>query len=136
MLKQIITTVTSALTEAGVPEVYSSFDAASPERMGRGIFTVVGIGRFESSTPVYSEYTMYLPFKAEVTIDVTAPERWNVARLYDYYGEKLEPALRSFSGMTSSVAGITIRHDSNISRLVLSVKLCVSGITRIERSTE
>lgn len=136
MLRQILEQAVSALTDAGVPEVYSSFDSISLERKSRGIFTVVGVGRFESTAPVYSEYAMYLPFKAELDIRVTAPENWSMEKLYDYYSEKISPALVSLSGLTTSVAGITMKHDSNISRLVLGIKLSVSGISRIERSAE
>lgn len=135
MLRQIITSAVNALTGAGVPQVYSSFDSIPVERKSRGIFTVVSIGAFESSTPVYSAYTMYLPFKAEIVINITAPEKWSMDKLYTYFDSTTAPALTSLAGMTSRISGITIKHDSNIDRFVLSVKLGVSGITKIERGS-
>ena len=73
MLTEIIDSVVNALRGNGADEVYSAFDAKPVEKKNRGIFTTVGISAFESTTPIYTYNMIYLPFKAEIEINVTAP---------------------------------------------------------------
>lgn len=134
MLSNIIRTIISELDFGGVENVYSAFDAVSLERKNKGIFTVVGVNSFESSAPIYSQYTIFVPFKAEIGISVTAPESSSLEQLYNYYDEKVSPVINKLSGLSSSIRGMTIKFDSAIHRLVLTAKLLASGITRIERS--
>ena len=72
MLKENLDSIKEKLRQAGVTNVYSAFDALPVEKKGE-VFTVVGIGAFETSKPVYSQFNVYLPFKTE--IEVTSQRR-------------------------------------------------------------
>jgi hypothetical protein len=135
MLRDIIQDIISRLRAQDVTDVYSAFDAKAVERKGKGFFTVVGISAFESSAPIYSPYTVYVPFKAEVEINVTAPENYSMVQLYSYYDENISKAVEDMSGLTCRLTKMSVKFDSNIRRLVLTVKLAASGITKIERSS-
>lgn len=134
MLRDIIDDMIEKLAENHVYPVYSAFDGRALERKGRGFFTVVGISAFESSTPIYSQYMVYLPFKSEMELSVTAPDSSSMEELYEYYDNNIAPVITDMTGLTCSIAKISLKFDSNIQRLVLSVKLRVSGITKYERS--
>jgi len=133
MLRELIDDITAKLAENGVDPVYSAFDAKAVSRKGSGFFTVVGIGSFESSAPIYSPYTVFLPFRAEIEISITAPEDYSMIKLYNYYDEKVEPAVSDMSGMTCRLSKMSVKFDSNIQRLVLNVRLSASGLTKIGR---
>ena len=134
MLRDIIDDIIEKLAENHVFPVYSAFDGKSLERKGRSFFTVVGISAFESSTPIYSQYMVYLPFKSEIELNVSAPENSSAKELYEYYDNNIAPVIFDMSGLTCSLGKMSLKFDSNIQRLVLSVKLRVSGITKYERS--
>lgn len=135
MLRDIIDDIIEKLAENHVFPVYSAFDGRALARKGKDFFTVVGISSFESSTPVYSQYTVYLPFKSELELSVTAPESSSMEELYEYYDNNIAPVILDMSGLTCSLSKISLKFDTNIQRLVLSVKLRVSGITKYERSS-
>ncbi|MBR6967014.1 MAG: hypothetical protein IKH78_00645 [Ruminococcus sp.] len=133
MLRELIDDITAKLAENGVDPVYSAFDAKSVSRKGSSFFTVVGIGSFESSAPIYSPYTVFLPFRAEIEISIAAPEDYSMIKLYNYYDEKVGPVVSDMSGMTCRLSKMSVKFDSNIQRLVLNVRLSASGLTRIGR---
>lgn len=135
MIREVINDVIAKLQANGVDAVYSAFDAKPVSSKEKGLFTVVGIGGFESFTPIYSPYTVFLPFKAEIDINVTAAAKMSVADIYKLYDEKIQPVVSEMSGLTCSLTKMSIRFDSNIQRLVLTAKLAASGITKIERSS-
>ncbi len=136
MLTEIIRVVAGALKESGATEVYSAFDAYPTERKGAGYFTLVSTGGLECTAPVYSTTTVYLPYKAKAEIMVTAPESENMAKLYSYYDSKVAPAIDKLTDLNGRLTKLSIKQDSNIGRLVLTAEVTVSGIRRIERSTE
>lgn len=134
MLKQIIDDIIEKLAENNVSPVYSAFDARSIEGKGRSFFTVVGIGAFESMPPIYSPYMVYLPFKAELELSVTAPDSCSMEELYDHYDDNIAPVILDMSGQTCRLVKMSVKFNSNIQRLVLSVRVGVSGLTKFERS--
>ena len=136
MLNTIIGRVIRELRSFGSDSVYSAFDAIPAEKKSKGIYTVVGIEAFESTAPVYSPYIVYLPFRADISVKVTAPPDVPLGTLYGYYSTKTAVAIRELSGLSCSLKKLTVKYDSNISRLVLAAVLSAGGITRIERSTE
>lgn len=131
MLETIINAVKARLEENGAEHVYSAFDNVPMESRRRDIFTVVDISSFESSAPIYSLCTVYIPYRAETEIRVTAPEYCSMTDIYRYYDKFIGTAAGGFNG---SVKGLTVKFDSNIRRLVLTAKLSLSGIIRSERS--
>lgn len=131
MLETIINAVKAKLEENGAHNVYSAFDNVRMESRSKDIFTVVDISSFESSAPIYSLYTVYIPYKAEMEIKVTAPENCSMTDIYRYYDKFIAASLAGFNG---SFKGMTVKFDSNIRRLVLTAKLSFSGIIRLERS--
>lgn len=133
MLRDIIDDIIEKLAEKHVSPVYSAFDGRALVQKGKGFFTVVGISAFESSAPIYSEYVVYLPFKSEIELTVTAPESSSAVKLYEYYDSDIAPVIFDMAGLTCSLSKMSIKFDTNIQRLVLSVKLRVSGITKFER---
>jgi hypothetical protein len=133
MLKDIIDSVVDKLEDSGIDSVYSAFDAEPVEGKGRGIFTVVGIGSFESSTPIFTQYSIYLPFKTEIEIKVTAPDSGTVEQIYTYYDEHIEPVIMSMTGLNCTIKKFTVKFDSNIQRLVLTACFAANGISKTER---
>jgi len=134
MLNTIIDTVVSALRSAGAKPVYSAFDAVSVERKTKDIYTIVGVDSFSSTAPVFSQYVVYVPFKAEISIKAAAPPDTPASALFAYYSRYIAPAVGELSGLECSLKNLTVKFDSNIQRLVLSAVLSAGGITRIERS--
>lgn len=134
MMREILSGIIEKLVQKGADHVYSAFDARSVAGKGSGIFTVVGISSFESSSPIYSPYTVYIPFKSELEISITAPENYSLLSLYDYYDEKIAPAVFELSGLTCELSGMSVKFDSNIERLVMKVRISARGITKLERS--
>lgn len=134
MLNSIIDQICTELRTYGTSPVYSSFDAVPVTRKPDGIYTIVGIESFESTAPVYSPYIVYIPFKSEVSIKVTAPPDCPLEKLYDYYSGKVAVAVGELSGLSCRLKKLTVKYDSNICRLVLTALLDAEGITRIERS--
>ena len=136
MLNTIISRVARELRAFGSDPVYSAFDAIPAEKKPKGIYTVVGIESFESTAPVYSPYIVYIPFKADTSVKVTAPPEIPLSSLYDYYSSKTAVAIGELSGLSCSLKKLSVKYDSNTSRLVLTAVLSAGGITRIERSIE
>lgn len=134
MLNSIISAAVAKLEAHGASHVYSAFDAVPVELKNGGIFTVIGVSSFESTSPIYSLSTIFLPFKAELEIKVTAPENYSAERIYQYFSEKIAPAAAEFSGLGSFLKRVFIKFDSNINRLVLTAIVSAVGTTKIERS--
>ena len=135
MLREIINDITDKLTDSGVTAVYSAFDAVDIAKKEKGIFTVVGIGGFESYSPIYSLYTVFIPFKADIEISITAPPKTSIVDIYEFYDNNIEPVISDMCGLTCSLSKMSIKFDSNIQRLVLTAKRSASGMTKIERSS-
>ena len=133
MIKTVIDAVISAIKGAGAERVYSAFDAVPLEHKGRDIFTTVGVSSLECSAPIFSAYRVYIPFSAETEISIAAPKELSAGALYDYYTEYISAAVGEISGLSSSLKKLVIKYDSNISRLVLTARLVVSGISTTER---
>lgn len=136
MIDSIISEIIEKLSQNGVTPVYSAFDAVSVEKKNRSFFTVVNLGSFELQTPVYSEFTAFVPYRADIDINVTAPENYRMEKLYNYFSENVQPAVMKFSGMNCSVRKISIKQDSNINRFVLTARLSISGMNKFERGSE
>ncbi|MBR6242479.1 MAG: hypothetical protein IKQ90_03175 [Ruminococcus sp.] len=132
MLKNIMDTVMNALREGGVSPLYSAFDAQPLERKTKGIFTVAGLGRAESSAPVYCGTSLYFPFRAEAEVCVTAPQDMPLEKLLGYYSEKIQPVLANFPG--SGLKSLTARLNTNIGRLTLTAVVGITGVYKAERS--
>lgn len=136
MINSVINEIIQKISRNGTVPVYSAFDAVSVERKNRHFFTIVGLDSFELQTPIYSEFTIFAPYKADVDINVTAPESCPLRNLYEYFSDNIKPAVMEISGMNCSMKKISVKHDSNINRFVLTTRLSVSGIDRLERSSE
>ena len=134
MLRDIISDIMAAFADKEVDHVYSAFDARAVARKGSSYFTVVGISSFESTAPIYSQYTVFVPFRAEIEINVTAPEKFSMVQLLGYYDEKIDPVIRDMDSMTCRLKSMDVRFDRNIQRLVLKVKFSAGGISSAERS--
>jgi hypothetical protein len=136
MINDIIQNITEKLVNGGVTPVYNAFDAVPVSNKDKGIFTVIEVESFESTTPIYSLFTVFTPFKAEISIKITAPENYSIAQLYEYYDKKAAPAINKFSSMNCWLSGISIKFDSNINRLVLTAKIPAAGMLKAERGSE
>lgn len=131
MLETIINSVKSELEKSGAANVYSAFDCVPIEKRAGGIFTVVDVCSFESSAPIYTLDTLYIPYKAGVAIKITAPADCSMTDIYSYYDRYIGT---SIAGASGKLGGMTVKFDSNIHRLVMTVKVSLSGIIRAERS--
>ena len=131
-MRDILNAFKAALLAAGNENVYLAFDAL-PVRGKRGHFTVLGIKSFEATTPVYSQFTVFMPFRAEVEVSVYAPESEDMQTLYRFFENSVRPALDAMASLTTRICRLSIRHDTTLKRLVLTVGVSVSGIRRIAR---
>lgn len=131
----IINKIKEKITENGTENVYSAFDAIPISAKGE-FFTVIGIKSFEYNTPVYSQYTIYMPFRAEIEIKILAPESSSMEKLCDYYESEISGTINKLSGLSSNISNISVKHDKNIGRLVLDVIVSVGGMKKTERETE
>ena len=136
MIKDIIENITEKLINGGIAPVYNAFDAVPVSNKDKCIFTVIEVESFESTAPIYSLFTVFTPFKAEISLKITAPENYSIAQLYEYYDKKAVPAINEFSSMSCYLSGISIKFDSNINRLVLTAKIPAAGMIKTERSPE
>lgn len=136
MITSIISEIIQKISQNNSVPVYSAFDAVSIERKSKDFFTTVGLNSFDLQTPIYSAFTIFIPYKAEIDINVTAPENYSMQKLYEYFSDNIKSALNDISGMNCSIRKISMKHDSNINRLVLMARFSVSGIDKIERSSE
>lgn len=127
--------VIDKLEDFGVEDVYSAFDAAPLGDKGHGIFTVVSVAEFETSSPIYSLSYIYLPFKTELEIKVTGSKDISMTELYDYFDENIQPAIDDMTDLNCSLKKLSVRYDSNIQRLVLTIRIAANGLNKIERST-
>jgi hypothetical protein len=133
MLKTIVSQLAEELENNGVEQVYTCFDNIPIWDKTSGIFTVVGIEGFESSAPIYSEYCVYVPFKAEAAITLLASQSTAMSQLYTFFDEKIFPIVKSMGSMDCALKNLTMKNDSAINRITLKIKFSVSGISRIER---
>ncbi len=130
----IINEVKQEFINGGVENVYSAFDAIPVSNKGK-IFTVIGMKKFECSMPIYSQYTIYMPYKAELEIKVLAPESSTMEELCNYYETEISGIVNSFTGISSNISGISVKQDKNISKLVLTVNISAGGMKKIQRET-
>lgn len=135
MLKTIVDRLSQELKKNGIEKVYTVFDNIPIEKKGRDIFTVIGVESFESSSPIYSEYSVFLPFKAEASISLIAPQNFTMAELYDFFDAKILSVIKDMGSLTCSLRNLTMKNDTNISRMTLKIRFSVSGISRLERSS-
>lgn len=135
MLKKILDQIAEELRSCGVKEVYTAFDNIPIEKKGAGIYTVAAIESFESSAPIYSDSIIYLPFKAEASISLIAPQSMTMAKLYDCFDADILPIIDKMGSLTCSLRNLTMKNDANIRKLVLKVRFSASGISRLERSS-
>lgn len=131
----IINAVKQELIDGGAENIYSAFDALPVSSKGE-FFTVIGMKKFECSTPVYSQYTIYMPFKSELEIKILAPENSSMESLCQYYDKKISGLIDNISGLSSNISDMSVKHDKNICRLVLTVILSAGGMKKIERTAE
>lgn len=133
MVNLIINKIIENLSANGIKNIYSAYDAKSAEKKGRDFYILAGLESFEMHTPIYSEITLFMPYEAEISLNVTAPENYSMQKLYEYFSEKIKPAVMNFSGIDCYIKKISMKHNSQINRFVLCVKLSVSGIEKYER---
>ena len=133
-MREILNELKSALLAVGNQDVYLAFDAL-PVRSKGGRFTVLGIRSFEAAAPVYSQYNVFLPFKAETEVSVYAREDEDMLSLFRYFEERVRPALDGLASMTTRICRLSIRHDSSLRRLVLTAGVAVSGVRRTARAS-
>lgn len=135
MLKNILSQIVSVLEESGVNKVYTAFDNLPLESKGRDIITVVSVDSFESSAPLYSEYNIFLPFKAEIGISLVAPLSMSMAQLYDYFDSNILPLMDKLGSLTCNMRNLTMKNDANLHKLVLKLRFSATGISKLERSS-
>lgn len=133
MIKNILSQISEALASFGITSVYTAFDNI-PVSKKESRYIVVSVNSFETASPIFSDRTIFLPYKAVAELSVIAPCTSALAELYDYFDSELLPLMDKLGSLTSSLRGVSMKYDSNINRLVMKIQLSVSGISRIERS--
>ncbi|MBE6855959.1 MAG: hypothetical protein IJO99_05490 [Ruminococcus sp.] len=133
MIKDILNQISSSLSSFGVNSVYTAFDNI-PISKKESRYIVVSVDSFETASPIFSDLSIFLPYKAVAELSVIAPCTSSLAELYDYFDSKLLPLMDKLGSLTSALRGVSMKYDSNINRLVMKIQLSVSGISRIERS--
>lgn len=134
-MTDIINTIKQILVDNGTENVYSSFDALPIETKG-SFFTVIGIKKLEYSKPVYSEFIIYMPFRAEIEISVLAPLSSSIDEICSYYKSEIKKSIQNIAGFNTCISDVSVKQDKNIGRFVLKVTVSADGIRRIEREQE
>ncbi|MDE7365069.1 MAG: hypothetical protein K2N27_09365 [Ruminococcus sp.] len=134
-MTDIINTIKQVLVNNDAENVYSSFDSLPIEAKGR-FFTVIGIKKLEYSKPVYSEFTIYMPFRTEIEISILAPLSTSIDKVWNYYKSKIKESIQNIAGLNTCISDISVKQDKNISRFVLKVTISADGIRKIEREQE
>lgn len=132
---ETVRSIISRLKEKGVRNVYSAFDG-EPLRSKGEPAVFVGAGRFETLRPVYSEFTIYLPFRAEIEITVTAPESAPLTELCTYYEEHIRSAVEAIPELYSRPGTVVCRMDRNLGRMVLTAAYNTEGMKLIKREAQ
>ncbi len=133
MLNKIISVINNTLKEAGAENVCSAFDCRSLEQKGRKTLVVTSVDKLECSTPVFTEYFVYMPFRADVGITLAAPLSEDSGRLFDYFERVIAPAFGSLGSLDCRLTAVSVKKDSNINRLVLKAVYSAKGIQKTER---
>lgn len=128
----ILNELKQALTDNGCENVYLAYDAVPVETKGK-YFTVVALKSFETTVPVYDLTMVYVPFSAEVEINVTAPEGRAMEELCNYYDENIRDSVLKISGSSSYMSRLTLNADKKINRLVITAVMTVGGMRKIAR---
>lgn len=128
----ILNELKQALIDNGCEDVYLAYDALPVEKKGK-YFTVIALKSFETTVPVYSLTMVYIPFSAELEINVTAPEGSTMEELCNYYDEKIRDAVVKISGSSSYMSRLTLNADKKINRLVITAVMTVGGMRKISR---
>lgn len=136
-MTDIINTIKQVLVNNGAENVYSSFDSLPIEAKG-SFFTVIGIKKLEYSKPVYSEFTIYMPFRTEIEISILAPLSTSIDKMYSYYKSKVRDSIQNMAELNTCtcISDISVKQDKNIGRFVLKVTVSADGIRKIEREQE
>ena len=133
MLKNILAQITDALKALGMENIYTAFDNI-PVSKKESRYMVLSVKSFEAYAPIFSDISLFLPYKATAELSVIAHDTCTMAELYDYFDSELLPVMDKLGSLTSSLRGISMKYDTNIGRLVMKVTLSVSGVSRLERS--
>lgn len=134
MLKDLLRIISAALREYGVSHVYTMFNELSPDQRSKEIYTLIGIESYEISSSFFSYDMIYMPYKADIDIKLTAAVDTPLSELYEYFDEYVLPAMISITGIKSLLKCISTKYDSNIDRLVFTARFSASGIIKMERS--
>lgn len=133
-MRDILNDVKAALAKHNKDGIYFAFDTVPSDRKGE-TYTLLGINSYEAMTPVYSQYTVFMPFKAEIEITVSAPMLTPMSALYGYFEEKIQPAIDDMSGLSGKLCRLSIKQDSNLKRFLLTAGVSAGGVRRIERKS-
>lgn len=134
MLKNLLDIISAALREYGASQVYTMFNRLSPDQKSKEIYALVGVESFENSSAFFSYDMIYIPYKVDIEIKLTAAEDTPLSELYEYFDEYVLPAMISLTGIKSALKGISAKYDSNIDRLVFTARFSMSGLIKTERS--
>lgn len=134
MLKKLLDIISATLREYGASHVYTMFNRLSPDQRSKEIYALVGVESFESASAFFSYDMIYIPYKADIEIKLTAAEDDPLSELYEYFDECILPAMISLTGIKSALKGISAKYDSNIDRLVFTARFSMSGLIKTERS--
>lgn len=131
----IIAQIKNILTENGAENVFSVFDAKPVSGKGQ-FFTVTGVRELEWLTPIYTDATIYMPFRAVAEIRTAAPISCDERTVCDYFRRRIEPGLTKMNGMNSRVRKVALSPDKTLNRLVISAEVSVGGIRELSREEQ
>lgn len=133
MFRDVISDVIKRLSDAGVRNIYSAFDALSVSDKGGSYYTIVGLSGFTSGRPVYSQFAAYIPYTMRLELTVTAPENCPLSQLYSYFEEQIMTRLSSLTDLDHFLTSITVKPVSSISRIAICAELTVKGMYKAEK---
>lgn len=134
MLKKTLEMISATLREYGASHVYTMFNGLPPDQRSKETYALIGVESFESSAAFFTYDIIYIPYKADIEIKLTAAEGSSLSELYEYFDEYILPAVMSLTGVKTALKTVSAKYDSNINRLVFTVKFSINGLIRAERS--
>lgn len=127
----ILNEIKSSLVEAGIDNVYFGFENIDKVSIGSYIITIEP-NKYESMTPVYSQHTIFIPFRAEFKVMLSDLERCRISQVHDNFEKKVLPIINGIPGLSIHLSDSIMKYNENMKCIVLIANMKVSGVQRVD----
>lgn len=125
-MRRILDRAVELFREAGIREVYPSFDAVPLAKKSDRLFTVLGLESVQLDAPFPDGRGGVYPFAATLKVSVLVPMDAPLCRAEAFFYEKALPVLRQFGAVPGEAAPAAV--DVKLQRVVMTAKLRIRGL--------